>query len=118
MVDSNTLPYFLRPFPSPYRAGVPGRFVPVGSDCAGQRGAVSKGLVHPWSETRVGVGSGVWPGLPVGEAVRRRAGDRSERSDRRGGPESKAGAIPPRPGLPVDDWIALLACRFDTSAGP
>ena len=32
-----------------------------------------------------------WPGLPVGEAVQRRAGDRSEPSGRRGGPESENG---------------------------
>ena len=33
-VDLGALPYFLRLFSSPYRAGVPGRLVPVGSDCA------------------------------------------------------------------------------------
>ena len=49
-----------------------------------------------------------WPGLPVGEAIQRRIGDRSERSGRRGGPESEAGAVPPWPGLLVRDWIALL----------
>ena len=43
----------------------------------------------------------LWPGLPIGEAVRRWAGDRSERSGQRGGPKSEAGAIPPWPGLPV-----------------
>ena len=100
-VDLSALPYFLRSFPGPYRAGVPGWLVPVGSDCASRRGVVSRGSAHPRSETRVGVGSGVWLGLPVGEAVRRRAGDQSERSGRRGGPESEAGVVPPRPGLPV-----------------
>ena len=30
-VDLGALLYFFRPFPSPYRAGVPGRLVPVGS---------------------------------------------------------------------------------------
>ena len=47
-----------------------------------------------------------WPGLPVGEAVRRRAGVGSERcffSGRRGGPESEVSAVPPRPDLPVGD---------------
>ena len=29
--DLCALPYFLRPFPGPYRAGVPGRLVLVGS---------------------------------------------------------------------------------------
>ena len=32
--DLCALPYFLRPFLGPYRAGVPGLLVPVGSDCA------------------------------------------------------------------------------------
>ena len=58
-VDLSASPYFLRPFPGPYRAGVPGRLVPVGSDCASRRGAVSRGLAHSRSEKRVGVGSGV-----------------------------------------------------------
>ena len=31
-VDLSALPYFLHPFPGPYRAGVPGRLVPVGPD--------------------------------------------------------------------------------------
>ena len=58
-VDLSAMPYFLRPFPGPYRAGVPGRLVPVGSDCASWRRAVSRGSAHPRSEKRVGVGSGV-----------------------------------------------------------
>ena len=33
-VDLGALLYFFRLFPGPYRAGVPGRLVPVGSDCA------------------------------------------------------------------------------------
>ena len=68
--------------------------------------------MHSRLEKRIGVKSGVWLGLPVGEVVRRRAGDRNERSGRRGGPESEAGVVPLWPGLPVGDWIALLACRF------
>ena len=87
--DLCALPYFLRPFLGPYRAGVPGRLVLVDSDCASQRRAVSKVVAYPGQ--RRGSESEVvpWPGLPVREAVRRRAGDRSERSGRRGGPESK-----------------------------
>ena len=34
VVDLSALPYFLRLFPSPYRADVPGWLVPVGSVCA------------------------------------------------------------------------------------
>ena len=82
MVDLSALPYLLRLFPGPHRAGVPGRLVPVDSDYASQRRAICRGSVHPRSEMRVGVGSGVWPGLPVG------------------------------------DWIALLACRLGIWAGP
>ena len=102
-VDLSALPYFLCPFPGPYRAGVPDRLVPIGSDCASRRRAVSRGLPYPWSETRVGVGSDVRPGPPVGEAIRRWVGDRSERFGRRGGPESKADAVPPRLGLPIGE---------------
>ena len=111
-------PCFLCMSPGPYRAGVPGRLVPFGSDCVSWRGAVSRGSAHPRSEKRVGVGSSVGLGLPVGEAVRRQAGDRSEHSDQRGGPKSETGAVPPRPGLSVGDWIVPLACRLGTWAGP
>ena len=116
-VDLSALPYFLHPFLGPHQAGVPGRLVLVGSDCASWRRAVSRSLTHPQPKTRVIVRSGVWPSLLVGEAVRRWAGVGSERcfffvrlSGRRGGPESKVGAVPPRPGLSVGDWIVLLAC--------
>ena len=60
----------------------------------------------------------LWPDLPVGEAVLRRARDRSGRSGQRGGPESEAGAVPPRPGLPVGNWIAPLACCLGIWASP
>ena len=56
-VDLSAPPYSLRPFPGPYRAGVLGSLVPVGSECASWRKAVSRVLVHPQSETRVGIGS-------------------------------------------------------------
>ena len=66
-----------------------------------------------------------WPGLLVREAIRRWAGVGSEHcsffvrlSDRRGGSESEADAVPPRPGLPVGDWIALLTCRLGIWASP
>ena len=117
-VDLSALPYFFRLFPGPYLAGVSGRLVPVSSDCASWRGAVSRGSARPRSEKRVGVVSGVWPGFPVGEVVRRRARDRSEHSGRRGGPEPKAGAVPPRSGLPVGDQIVLLAYPFSYLGQP
>ena len=37
---------------------------------------------------------------------------------RRGGSKSEAGAVPPWLGLPVGDWIVLLACRLGVWAGP
>ena len=52
------------------------------------------------------------------ETVRGRVGDQSEWSGRRGGPESEAGTVPPRPGLSLGDWIALLTCRLGIWAGP
>ena len=36
----------------------------------------------------------------------------------RGGPESEVSAVPPWLGLPVGDWIALLAYCLDIWAGP
>ena len=108
-VDLSALPYFLRLFPSPYRAGIPGRLVLVGSDRVGRKRAVSRGLAHPQSETRVGVKSGVRPGLLVGEVVWRRARVPSECSGRRGGPESETGTIPPWPGLPVEEAVQRQA---------
>ena len=123
--DLSALPYLLRLFPGPYRMGVPGWLVLVGSDCASQRGVASRGSAHPLSEKRVRVGSGVCPGFPVREAIWRWARVRKERcsslarpSHRRGRPESEAGTIPPRLGLPVGDWITILACRLGIWAGP
>ena len=58
-IDLSALPYFLHLFLGPYQAGVPGQSVPVGSDCASRRGAVSRGSAHSRSEKRVRVGSGV-----------------------------------------------------------
>ena len=54
-VDLSALLYFLRSFSGPYRAGVPGRLAPVGSDCASRRGAVGRGPVHSRSKKRAGV---------------------------------------------------------------
>jgi hypothetical protein len=55
---------------------------------------------------------------PFGLRSERRARVRSEGSGQRGGPESETGAIPPRPGLLVEDWIAPLACCLGTWVGP
>ena len=79
VVDLSALPYFLRLFPGPYRAGVPGRLVPVGSECACWRKAVSRGLVHPQSEMRVGVGSSALA-RPFGRRGRSEAGWRPKRA--------------------------------------
>ena len=57
--DLSALPYLLHLFPGPHRAGVPGRLVPVGSNCASRRRDVSRGSVHPRLETQVRVESGV-----------------------------------------------------------
>ena len=113
VVDLSALPYFLHPFPGPYRAGIPDRLVPVGFGCASQRGVVSRGSVHSRSEKQVGVGSGVWPGLSVGEAVRRRAkvGGEAFRSERRARVESGRRSSSVRPsGQRVD-------CPFGLSFG-
>ena len=116
-VDLSALPYLLRLFPGPHRAGVPGRLIPVGSDCASWRRAVSRGSVHPRSETWVRVGA---RRRAFGQALRseKRVGVRSERcsssvrpSGRRGGLVSEASIVPPWPGLPVGDWTILLACH-------
>ena len=42
---------FLRTSPSPYRAGVPGRLIPIGSNRANRRRAVSRGWAYPRSES-------------------------------------------------------------------
>ena len=79
--DLCTLSYFLCPFPSPYRAGVPGRLVPVSSDCASRRRAVSRGSAHPrrrGSESEVVFGQAFRSERPSG-----------------GGPESEASVVPP-----------------------
>ena len=57
VVDLNALPYFLRPFPGPHRAGVPGRLVLVGSDCVSRRRVVSKVFAYPGKRRGVGVKS-------------------------------------------------------------
>ena len=77
--DLCALPYFLRPFPGSYRAGVPGRLVPVGSDCASRRGAVSRGSVFFRSEKRVGVRSDILA-RPFGRRGRPEVGWRPKRA--------------------------------------
>jgi len=48
---------FLRSFPSPFRAGVHDRLVPVGSDCVSRRRVVSRIFSYPGQRRAVGVGS-------------------------------------------------------------
>ena len=95
-VDLGALPYFFRLFPGSHRVGVPDRLVPVGSDCASWRRAISRGSVHSQSETWVGVRSGVWPGLPVGEAGwSQKQALLARPSSRKARPESEASVVPP-----------------------
>ena len=76
--DLCALPYFLCPFPSPHRVGVPGRLVPVGSECVSWRRAVSKGLVHSQLETWVEVRSSALA-RPSGRRGHPKAGWRPKR---------------------------------------
>ena len=74
----------------PHRAGIPGQLVPVGSNCASQRRAVSRGPVHPWSERWAEVGSE--PRSSSARPSGQRGGPESEArpSSRRHGPELEA----------------------------
>ena len=103
---------FLRLFPGPFRAGVPSWLVPVGSGCASWRRAVSRVFTYPGQRHGVGVGGSALPGLPVGETVRRRLETEVSASVGDVGRSRQAGAVPPRPDLPVGDWTVLLACCF------
>ena len=101
-------------YPCPDRAGVPGRLIPVGSDRASRRRAVSRGWAYPRSES-VGSESEVvfGPGLPIGEAVRRRLeSEVSALVGEVGQSSRRAGAVPPWLDLLVGDWTTLLACCF------
>ena len=72
---------------------------------------MSRGLAPPRSKTRSELEA------VLGQAFRseRPSGGGPELevrpSGQRGGPELEAGAVSSRPGLLVEDWIALL-CRF------
>jgi len=102
---------FLRMSSGSYRIGVPGRMAPVGSECAGQRRAVSRVPTSPGqrdmgSESEVSL----WArrsdrrGLPIGKGVRRRLDAEASASigvvGRRG---RRAGAAPFGPDLLVGD---------------
>ena len=87
--------------PGPYRVGIPGRLILVGSDHASRRGVVSRGWAYPWSESARLESEAV---LLVGpSSQKRRSGGRlmTEASAPVGevGRSRKAGAVPPRPGL-------------------
>ena len=117
--DLCALACFLRLFPGPFRAGVPGRMALVDSGCASQRRAVSRVSTNSGRRRGVGVGSSAWPRPSDRRGHSEAAGVRSERSGRRGGLEvEKTGATPPRPDLLVGDWIALPAYCLDSWAGP
>jgi len=49
--DLCALPCFLGMSPGPCRAGIPGRLIPVGSDRASRRRAVSRGWAYPQSDS-------------------------------------------------------------------
>ena len=116
--DLSALPCFLRSFPGPFWAGVPGRLVPVGSGCASRRRAVSRVFAYPGQRHGVRVGGSALPGLSVGETVRRRLETEVSAPVREVGRSRQAGAVPPRPDLSVSDWTALLACCLDSWANP
>jgi len=70
--DLSALPCFLRSLPGPFRMGVPGRLVLVGSVCANRRRVVSRVFAYPSWRCGVRVGGSASPGLLVRETVRRR----------------------------------------------
>ena len=90
-VDLSVLSYFLCHFSGPYRAGVPGRLVLAGSDCASRRRAVSKVFVYPSRRHGVGVRSSALARPSSRRGHPEAVGDQSERSGQRGGPESENG---------------------------
>ena len=89
-VDLSALPCFLRPFPSPHRAGVPSRLVLVSSHYASRRRAVSRGSVRSRSEMRVEAGSERLSSSARPSGRRGRLESEARPSGRRGGPESEA----------------------------
>ena len=108
----STLPFFLYPFPSPFRAGVPGQLVPVSSGCSSRRRAVSRVFAYLGRRRGVRVGGSALPGLSVGETARRRLETEVSAPVGEVGRSRQAGAVPPRPVLPVGDWTTLLPCCF------
>ena len=98
-VDLSALPYFLRLFPGPYRAGVPGRLASVGPDCSSRRGAVGRGSTSSWSEKRVGAGSCV-EARPFGRRGRPEVGWRPKRA------------------LRSERWAGVRSGRRSSSARP
>ena len=103
-VDLSALPYLLRPFPGSSLSGRPRSVGPswlrlclLEKSCKQRFGASPVGDAGRSRKQR-------WPA----SRLERRAGVRSEccsfsarPSGRRGGPESEASVVPPRPGLPV-----------------
>ena len=116
--DLCSLPYFLRLLLGLFRAGVPGRLVPVGSGCVSRRRAMSRASTYPSQRHGVGVESSALARPSGRRDVQRRLETEVSAPVGEVGRSRKAGTIPPRPGLPVGDWIALLAYCLDTWAGP
>jgi len=104
----------LRTSHCPYRAGVPGRLISVGSDRASRRRTVSRGWAYSRSESAGSESEVVFGlGLPIGEAVRRRLeSEVSALVGEVGRSSRRVGVVPLRPVLSVGDWNAPSACCF------
>ena len=116
--DLCALPCFLRSFPISFRASIPGRLVPVGSDCASRRRTVSRVFTYPGRRHGVGVGSSALARPSGRRGYLEAAGVRASAPIGEVGRSWKMGAIPPWPGLSVGDWVAPFAYRSGTWAGP
>ena len=79
---------------------------------------MSRGSAHArsetWSESEVVFGQAFRSERPSGGGLKTEASAPVGEAGR----SQKAGAVPPRPGLPVGDSIAPLACYLGTWAGP
>ena len=89
--DLCALPYFLCSSPGPFRVGILGRLVLVGSGCTSRRRPVSRILAYPGRRRGVRVKSSALS-RPFGRRVHPEAArDRSVPSSKKDGPESENG---------------------------